>query len=317
MTDWIVTPRDAGKRLDVFLKEKLSARSRAFLQSRIKEGAAHVSGARKHAAARLRAGERVTFIGGGQRRMILTPQADVPVAIIAERGGVIAINKPAGIAAHPATLEGVGTVANWVASRIPGARSVGGDPRRPGIVHRLDRYTSGVMVIARTQGIFEHLKACFAARRVAKEYIALVEGTPQDPRGVVEGLVVRSPKRHDQRRLMTLPLASGARSSRSRYTIEHAGKTVSMVRFFPETGRTHQIRLHAKALGTPVLGDRAYGARFTLPQELSHRFYLHAKRIAFPLPDGTEAVFSAPLPPEFAQAWKWFEGAGHKNAAVL
>ncbi|MDP3963438.1 MAG: RluA family pseudouridine synthase [bacterium] len=311
---WIVTPADAGERLDAFLKRQMPARSRAFLQSIIRRGRVQVNGAAHMPAYRLKVEDRVEAADTSpddEKQKDIQPEPDLPVRICETREDFIIIDKPAGMSTHPVNAEGRGTAANWLVGRFPEARAVGDDALRPGIVHRLDRYTSGVMVVARTQEMFAHLKDCFKGHQVKKEYVAIVEGVPQKREGVVEGHVVPSAKRYDRRVLRLLPVSRSAKISRSRYVVERRiGERASMVRFFPETGRTHQIRLHAKALKTPIIGDVAYGARIALPAELGGRFYLHAERLAFPLQDGSMAEFYVPPSNDFAEVAKWLEKRG-------
>ena len=296
-----ISAKETGERLDRYLQKRLPRVSRAFLQSLISDGRATVNGvAIRKPSHRLKAGDRVALhMTKKPQGLIAQPEMAIPV--LHEDANFLIINKPSGIAAHPATLHGVGTVANWFLGHAPEIRGVGDSPLRPGIVHRLDKGTSGVLVIAKTPDMFAHLKRLFAEWRIQKEYIALVEGIFSPPEGTLEGYMTPSQKSYRKKKLALLPLTPSARASSTRYEVEQQCGQLSLVRFFPVTGRTHQIRVHGASVGHPIVGDTLYGAKLNMPLLPKGRFLLHAARLSFALPNGETVSFEAPLPDDFKE----------------
>jgi len=296
--EFLAVTGDAGMRLDVFLKEKLPDYSRAFLQRKILAESILVNGKRTKPGFMLAPGDRIA-LDIQKPSSELEPNLLLDVPVLFENRELLVINKPAGMAVHPAAFPGKDTVANWLVARYPAVRDIGDSLLRPGILHRLDRWTSGVMVIAKTQGMFEYLKEIFKARRARKEYLALLEGRLPKREGGVEGYLAPGRKDFRKKVFQKLPLSRKAKLSRSRFRVMRYIDGVTLAKFFPETGRTHQIRVHAKHLGYPVLGDCVYGATCRFRGMPRCRFYLHARRLALPMPDGREASFSAPVPGDF------------------
>ncbi len=240
--------------------------------------------------------------------MLRTPE------ILHQDDELIAINKPAGIAVHqtPTKTTQDLTVVDWLVEKFPEVRGVGEDALRPGIVHRLDKDTSGVMLIARTQSAFEKLKAAFQERTVTKKYIALVHGVPQWDqqesilairRGEKGTFVARHPND-----VATLPEVERAeyRESATNFTTvkKFVTSDMTLLEARPKTGRTHQIRVHLKALGFPIVGDALYGAKKNLERVRAMgltRQFLHAAEVFFTHPaSGMQVTFSAPLSKELA-----------------
>ncbi len=230
------------------------------------------------------------------------PQAQaIPLDVIYEDADVIVINKPAGIAVHPGAGNADGTLVNAALAHAPELAEVG-DEDRPGIVHRLDKETSGVMLIAKTARALNALQAQFKAREVHKTYLALCIGDVQPTRAIINKPIAR-----DTRNRQRMTISSAGRESVTEYEVVRASDRYALVRAQPRTGRTHQIRVHLASIGYPVVGDAIYGgarvARDPLSQRLTPRHLLHAQRIEFHLPsNGALVTFEAPLPSDFEQA---------------
>jgi 23S rRNA pseudouridine1911/1915/1917 synthase len=234
--------------------------------------------------------------------------------IIYEDEMLVAVNKPAGVMAHPDGVNAGETVSDWFATRYPESADVGEtqrlvdgtEIRRPGIVHRLDRDTSGVLVLAKTPEAHAFLKEAFRAREVKKTYLAFVYGVPKEREGVIDFAIGRS--RKDFRLRSAQPKAKGRmRDAITRYDVRADIGTHSLLEVRPETGRTHQIRVHLKAIHHPVVCDSLYA--IGKPCDLGlERLGLHAYRLDLPLPDGSRRELAAPLPPDLARAASFFPG---------
>jgi 23S rRNA pseudouridine1911/1915/1917 synthase len=213
--------------------------------------------------------------------------------VIFEDDDLLVVNKPAGMVVHPAYGHREGTLVNALLARYPDLAV--GDEGRPGIVHRLDRDTSGLIVVAKTEAALEHLRGQFKSRRVKKTYLALVHGCPPTPEGIIEAPIGRDPR---QRRRMAV-IAGGRPARTSFRRLETLGE-YSLLAVSLETGRTHQVRVHLAWLGVPVVGDGVYSRRrnrLGLP-----RHFLHAWRLAFERPGGQGVIeLEAPLPPDLEQ----------------
>jgi len=216
--------------------------------------------------------------------------------IIYEDNDIIAVNKPAGVSVHPDRYHPSDTLIQTIAGQFPEIEGVGEDPLRPGLVHRLDKDTSGVLVIARNQKSFEHLKKQFQARAVAKEYIALAVGKIKEKRGTIALPIGRS--KNDPTKRVAEGLMRGAvREARTDYeVIEYFKEAYTLVRVFPKTGRTHQIRVHLKTMNHPIVCDKLYaGKRYVCPFGLA-RHFLHASALELALPSGAKMRFEADIP---------------------
>lgn len=283
-----LTIDDGGERLDKYLALALSDLSRAEAQRLIKEGAVQVNGKAAKASYRLEAGDNVSVELPAEESDEVLPE-DIPLSVLYEDTDLIAIDKPADMVVHPAYGNPSGTLVNALLHHYPEVANVGSRDRA-GIVHRLDKQTSGVMVVARTQSALEALQAQFKARTVEKHYIALVEGTPDNHIGIIEAPIGRDPK---QRKRMAV--VRGGRPARTRYQMREAYDHHSLLDLWLETGRTHQIRVHLAWLKHPVVGDQVYGFR---KQRIKlNRLFLHAADLAVDSPTTGERLnFSAPLP---------------------
>jgi 23S rRNA pseudouridine1911/1915/1917 synthase len=290
---------DRGKRLDTFLHERLPEYSRSRLQSWIREGRVRVDGAAAKPSGVMRGAEEIDVTPGKPAPLRADPE-DVPVSVLYEDAGVVVIDKPAGMVVHAGAGVHRGTLVNALLHRFGSLSSVGGD-LRPGIVHRLDRFTSGALVVAKTDAAHRDLAVQFSSRKVEKIYLALVEGTLEGA-GRIEKPIARDPR---NRARMTARLGSGRAALTDWEAIgRYAGFTLLRIRL--GTGRTHQIRAHMAAIGHPVAGDRLYAAK---PSPWN-RYFLHAHRLGFRSPATDEqVVVESPLAPDLV-AWKSSLAAG-------
>jgi 23S rRNA pseudouridine1911/1915/1917 synthase len=289
---------DAGKRLDVFLQEQLSEYSRSRLQDWIKSGRVLVNGTGERASYRLRSGETVEVQPAALPPLNAFAE-DLPLKILYEDADVVAVDKPAGMAAHAGAGRHSGTLVNALLHHFGTLSTTGGEDR-PGIVHRLDRLTSGVILVARTDAAHRRLAEQFATRKIEKVYLALVHGVLKQDQGQIERPISRDPVRRVR---MTARRAQG-RTAITEYRVlrRFAGFTFVEVRI--KTGRTHQIRVHFSTIGHPVAGDPLYGAPANVAgRSPLGRYFLHAHRVRFAQPSTGEPVtVVSPLPPEL-EAW--------------
>jgi 23S rRNA pseudouridine1911/1915/1917 synthase len=287
----VVEAAESGLRLDHFLQARLSSYSRARLQAWIKEGRVLVDGASAKMSRLLRAGERVDVTPAAPPPLQALPE-DLPVEVLYEDASVIAVNKPAGLAVHAGAGAHSGTLVNRLVHRFQSLSQVGGD-LRPGIVHRLDKGTSGVMLVARTDSSHRNLATQFAARSVEKTYLALVEGRVHADSGRITKPIARDPV---HRTRMTAGLGSG-RAALTDWRVLRRFEKFTYLEVRIGTGRTHQIRVHLANARHPVAGDRLYGGK------AAGRIFLHAWRIGFVSPaTGERVAVEAPLPEEL-EAW--------------
>ncbi len=288
-----MTARQGGERLDKFLAAGLEGVSRTEVQRLIKEAQVLVNGAEARPSYRLETGDIVRVTLPHRPGDAIRPQ-DIPLEVLYEDADLVAVNKPSGMVVHPAHGSREDTLVNAALWHWPEMAAVGG-PDRAGVVHRLDKETSGVILLARTPEALAALQAQFKARTIIKQYLALVERIPASRAGVIEAPIGRDPR---QRKRMAV--IHEGRPSLTRYDVievfdEHALLTVE-----PKTGRTHQIRVHLAWLGHPVVGDRVYGFR---RQRLTiRRMFLHAAALAVISPSTGECLrFDAPLPSDLAE----------------
>jgi len=286
---------DAGKRLDHFLQDKLREYSRSRLQDWIKQGKVRVAGLNGvKASLELRGGEHIEVEPVAMTPLKAEPEA-LPVDILYEDGDLVAINKPSGLVVHAGAGHHDGTLVNRLVHRFGTLSNVGGD-LRPGIVHRLDRETSGVILVAKTDAAHRSLAAQFSGRTTEKTYLALVQGALAQETGRITAPIARDPVRRTR---MTTRNPAG-RTALTDYRVLRRWPKHTYLEVRIGTGRTHQIRVHMASIGHPVYGDKLYGA--PAPAAGFDRFFLHAWRIGFALPlSGERVVVEAPLPLELEQ----------------
>jgi 23S rRNA pseudouridine1911/1915/1917 synthase len=302
------SPEDAGLRLDVFLVRQLAGVSRARVQELISQKKVQVEGAAAKASLKLRGGENITILGPAERPPLRAVAEDIPLDIVYEDDALAVVNKPAGMMVHAGAgrvedARNQGTLVNALLHRFGSLSATGGE-LRPGIVHRLDKDTSGLIVVAKDDTAHQNLAKQFSHRQVKKTYIALVHGWMKQDSGIIESAISRDRVR---RRRMTTR-RSGGRAALSQYrVVERIDSPLgrfSLVEVRIATGRTHQIRVHLSSLGHPVVGDALYGA----PKNLTTRDgktsvptlprnFLHAAALEFAHPRTEAALsFSRPLP---------------------
>ncbi len=286
---FVVGEEADGERLDRFLAGPVGSRAQA--QRLIDAGAVEVDGRPRGKGDPVRAGEQVVVRPRPAAPASgATPAA--PYTIAYEDEYLLVVDKPAGVVVHPARGHREGTLVQALAAVVGG----GDDPQRPGIVHRLDRDTSGLLVVARSDAVHRRLKAALAARRIERQYITLVQGRPSARTGTIDAPIGRD--RHVRTR-MSID-TDVPREARTHFTLVEALPTTSLLRVRLETGRTHQIRVHLQAIGHPVCGDPEYGAAGLFG--LSRQF-LHASRLAFEHPiSGEPLALESPLPADLSAA---------------
>lgn len=299
-----VGPEEDRRRLDRFLAGRLPDLSRSAIQRLARGGLARVEGEPARPASKVRAGQVVSLLVPDAAPARLTPEA-IPIEVLYEDDDLAVVVKPAGMVTHPGAGVRAGTLVHALLGRSPRWSTVGGE-ERPGIVHRLDRGTSGVMVVARTDRAHRGLAAQFKDRLVEKRYLALVWG-----RVAREAFTVSAPLGRDERlRRLVSTRTRRPRDARTSFEVVERFDGFTWIEARPLTGRTHQIRAHLKLSGHPIVGDAEYGGRRgkSLPAgavreaiEALPRLALHASRIAFTHPaGGARLAFEAPIPADLA-----------------
>ncbi len=290
-TTTLVSDQD-GARLDAYVASARLDLTRSRIQQLIRQGHILVNDIASRPATRLRPGDRISVYVPPVPPVDLRAE-DIPLEVVYEDNHVLIIDKPAGLTVHPAPGHPHGTLVNALLARYPELEGIGA-PTRPGIVHRLDADTSGLMAVARTQFAYESLVLQLKDRTVTKVYFALVRGYLTPPEGTVEAPVGRNPQ---DRKLMGV--VSGGRDATTSYRTLQQYEGFALLEVRPHTGRTHQIRVHMAAMGHPVAGDRKYGGRVPFLR----RQFLHAHRLGLCLPDtGKDVEFASPLPTDLQEA---------------
>jgi 23S rRNA pseudouridine1911/1915/1917 synthase len=282
------TREQINERLDRFVAASLPDLSRTYVQQLIEAGNIRVDGVVRRSTFKMTPGEVVVVDVPPPRIDRIEPEA-IPLAILYEDEDVIVLDKPAGVVVHPAPGHRSGTLVNALLHHAPEI-AVGGT-NRPGIVHRLDKETSGLMVVAKTDRARTTLVAQWAQRSVEKGYVALVEGSVESDEGTIDVPIGRDPT---QRQRMA-PLPRG-RSAISHFSVKRRFERSTLLDVVIETGRTHQIRVHFAFIGHPVVGDLVYGRPGAERAIGLRRQFLHAARLAFRLPGGRPVAFDSPLP---------------------
>lgn len=322
--EFLVSEDAAGTRIDIFLTSAIDGYSREQLRKAVHEGHAHVDGRQVRPSFKVRAGQQIRFA-------VPAPPTDgprpekIPLEILYEDDGLIVVNKPPGMVVHPARGHWSGTLTSALAYHFQSLSDIGG-PTRPGIVHRLDRDTSGVILVAKTNASHMALTEQFAARTVEKTYLAITTGRIDRDRDWIEGAIGRHPFQRDK-----MALREGHSTSKSAstfYEVMERFPTATYVRCFPKTGRTHQIRVHLDHLGTPILCDRLYSGRaeIDLAQLLKRRDVpagppvltrqaLHAHQLKIQHPQSNQPLtFTAPLPADLSETLKHLRGSAEESS---
>jgi len=291
-----VQPEEKGTRLDTFLAHHLERTSRAAVQRWIQAGHVTVDGVSRKASYQLSGSETIELIAVPSQVSKLAPEP-IPINILYEDEDLVVVNKQAGIVVHPGAGNWSGTLANALLHHF--GNLFPGDALRPGIVHRLDKETSGVLVVAKNEYAHESLSRQFKLREVEKHYLALVHGCLQQSSGKIEVAIGRDPR--SRTRISTR--SKKPRKAVTLYEVLRRWPHFTYVRAFPHTGRTHQIRVHFHHIGHPVVGDKTYGGK-RLNQAIKNlnRHFLHATFLRFKHPtSGKQVEFEAALPNELEE----------------
>lgn len=295
-----VTPDGAGKRLDAWLSTREPDLSRARIQDLIHAGHILLNEKPTKPSHKLAAGQVIALTIPPAVAVDLRAE-NIPLEVLFEDQDLIVLNKPAGLVVHPAAGHADGTLVNALLAHCPDLEGIGGE-KRPGIVHRLDRDTTGAMVVAKNETAMRALVNQFRHRQVTKEYLALVWGHLAPAAGRTETLIGRNPR--DRKKMCIRPDPSSGRQAITVYQTTETFAGASLVKIQIETGRTHQIRVHMAFLGHPVVGDQQYGRprRDILPVPIPDRQMLHAARLSFTHPrTGQALTFEAPMPTEMRE----------------
>lgn len=282
-----------GQRLDLFLVNFLPEFSRSRIQGLIKDGFVTIDGQVAEKTGRLLSGPSTILVTIPPPKPTELVPENIPLDIVFEDEDVLIVNKQAGMVVHPAAGHNSGTLVHAALNHAPGMEGIGGEGR-PGVVHRLDKDTSGIVILAKNDPAHRWLQNQFRDRKVYKTYLTLVDGTPPTPTGRIEGPIGRD---ENMRRRMAIVTPGKGRDAITEYEIIESFPDHNLLEVHPITGRTHQIRLHLAFLGCPVTGDTVYGRRNpTIPIK---RFFLHAISLGIKLPgDKKVQYFEAPLPEE-------------------
>ncbi len=313
---WIV-PEGVDQRLDVFLAEALDL-PRNQIGRLISEERFRISGKPVKASLRLKGGELISFDPPPPRTTFLLPE-EGPLDYIVQEPDFVVLNKPAGLAMHPGAGRPTKTLVHRILHHHPEVEGVGGEGR-PGVVHRLDIDTTGLVLVALTQEAYLYFSKDFADRKVKKTYLAVTHGRIQDQTGTLEAPIGRHPNR---RKEMTVLFRGGRRAVTHYKVLESSGST-SLVEIELETGRTHQIRVHFKHRGYPLVGDPTYGeARWKNAEPRQRKALkafprpaLHAWKLAFTDPRGVQWNLEAPLPSDVVQLWSALGGQALAQRSV-
>jgi 23S rRNA pseudouridine1911/1915/1917 synthase len=312
----LVPPEASGQRLDHFLATQLEGVSRSRVQLLLEQGDVLVNGAQPKASLKLRGGEQIVITGEPHPAPLKATAEDIPLDVVYEDADLAVVNKPAGMMVHAGSGQNEdarsrGTLVNALLHRFRALSSTGGD-LRPGIVHRLDKNTSGLIIVAKNDAAHAALGKLFSGRQIRKTYIALVHGNLEKDKGTISASIGRDPLRRTR---MTARPTENARSAVSHYDVVRRLTTrfgkFTLIRVRIETGRTHQIRVHMASINHPVVGDTLYGAAGQLteqqPASRKHdperlrlgRNFLHAAQLEFQHPTSRKPLqLEAPLPQE-------------------
>jgi 23S rRNA pseudouridine1911/1915/1917 synthase len=292
---------EAGLRLDKYISQACPELSRTRAQKLVEDGHITVNGKKVRSSFKLQAGDAVDILIPPPTPSTLAPEA-IPLKVLFEDRDLMVVDKPAGLTVHPAPGHYTHTLANAVLALLPGLDAAGTD--RPGIVHRLDKDTSGLILIAKNPLAHMKLADQFKSRSVSKVYLALVKGRMSPDKGVIEAEIGRDPR--DRQRMAVV---TRGREARTEYEVLRYIDNHTLLEVRPRTGRTHQIRVHLAAIGFPVIGDATYG----LKSDYLSRQFLHASKLGFRLPSSGEyREFESPLPPDLVRALELIAEKGRK-----
>lgn len=316
--EFFVEKSDAGMRIDRFLVARYPRMTRGEVARMVRGGAVVVDGKTVKPSLMMRGGERVCVEDVAPLQECVMPNPLLSVDIVEDTDDFVVVNKPRGVRVHPDHREKTATLVNALVARYPQIARVGEDPMRPGIVHRLDKDTTGLLVVAKTLRAFTELKSAFQRRAVRKIYRALVWGAPKEEEGMIDAPIARATS-YTKQKIAVGAYTGDAKQAQTAYRVverfRRADDTdVSLVELRPRTGRMHQIRVHMAHIGHPLLGDARYCRKtqrrrcVPLPPSCDpSTFYLHAAELAFVF-DGKDYAFHAPDPERFARAVAFLRG---------
>ncbi|MGC8651150.1 MAG: RluA family pseudouridine synthase [Minisyncoccia bacterium] len=305
--NFTVSSKESSLRLDKYLVSRIKNYSREFIIKAIKNSNILVNGLKKKPSYLLKTNDYITAILiSNNDSLSLIPLKLIPEPeILYEDGDFLVINKPAGVVTHPSFNKiNEPSIASWFILKYPQAKKVGEDPLRPGIVHRLDKDTSGVLVLTKNQKTFLYFKNLFLTKKIQKQYLVLVKGIIQKNQGQINFSLMRSTS--SGKRKIVLSQEQNTPKTKTAFTayqVEKRYKKFTLLAVSPQTGRTHQIRIHLASIGFPVAGDKLYGK----PQKgesFIPRQMLHAQRLTFIAPNNQKFSIEAPLPYDFEQVLK-------------
>jgi 23S rRNA pseudouridine1911/1915/1917 synthase len=294
LQEYHVTAQETGVRLDQYLASQTAEISRNQVQHLIDQGMVKVNGQLPRASYKVRSGDFITLQIPPVEKLTLVAE-DIPLDIVYEDSDLLVVNKPAGLVVHPAAGHHQGTLVNALLHHCVDLTGIGGS-LRPGIVHRLDKDTTGLLVVSKNDFAHQFLSAELKARRIKREYLALVHGELREESGLIDAPLGRDPR---DRKKMAVVQNDHGRPARTHYRVRERYPGHTLLEVSLETGRTHQIRVHLAFAGYPVAGDPLYGQRHNLLRLTAQA--LHAYRLTFAHPrSGEQLTFNAPLPPDFA-----------------
>ncbi|MEI8343760.1 MAG: RluA family pseudouridine synthase [Candidatus Moraniibacteriota bacterium] len=300
----IIEFENSGKRIDKFLAEEFFLYSRGEIVKKIKEGNVLVNGESVKPKYKLEKNDEIEVKNFSFQQKRLLPNAKIKIESIFENENILVINKPAGLQVHPSSCNQIDTLTNAILSVYPDISDVYDKSvdayLRPGIVHRLDKDTSGVMVIAKNKKTLEQLKKIFKDRNIEKKYLAVVEGNMENESGIIDKPLARSAG-FSKQLIARENTKTKVREAVTNYEVVEQLENFALLSVSPKTGRMHQIRVHLASIGHPIVGDLVYGKK---TQKKSDKFFvkrqlLHAKSLAFEL-DGKHCDFEAKMPKDFA-----------------
>lgn len=295
---WAFVVEVGGIRLDRWLAQHAGGLSRSRIQALIAQGLVEVNGGPAEPSYKVRTGDRIVVTVPPPQPLALVPRP-LPLRILYEDEDILVVDKPPGMPVHPGPGHREDTLVNALLAHVRDLSGIGG-ALRPGIVHRLDKDTSGLLLVAKNDASHQALAQQMKERLLHKGYLALVWGVPYPPEGKVDAPIARSPR--DRKRMAVVP---GGRPATTRYRVLRSFPDCALVEVFPETGRTHQVRVHMQALGHPLVGDPLYSRRRT---PLLGRQFLHAHTLGFTHPRrGDWIAFQSPLPPDLQRVMEALE----------
>ncbi|WP_372726716.1 RluA family pseudouridine synthase [Nostoc sp. TCL26-01] len=296
LNEFFLQVEDNSERIDRYLAEELPDFSRSRIQQLIEQGQVQVNG--KVCTSKkinLKVGDRITLAIPEVQPLALQAEA-IPLDILYEDDQLLILNKPAGLVVHPAPGHPDGTLVNALLAHCPHLPGIGG-VQRPGIVHRLDKDTTGAIAIAKTDLAYQHLQAQLQAKTARREYLGVVYGAPKTPTGIVDLPIGRHPQ--DRKKMAIVPIEQGGRSAITHWQVQERLGNYTLMHFQLETGRTHQIRVHSTKIGHPIVGDRLYGSGHSVGVNLPGQA-LHAWKLQLQHPVSEEEIaVTAPIPQTF------------------